>query len=173
MTESGSQSHDRTSTERLTNYLETLALTTIGKADDIVIELTGLSIRTLRILRIIDDNPRINFKKIVARTSLNPALVSRIVKDLRQKGFVDRIANDEDSRKYELATTLLGQKKRAQVRIVSDKLDAVLLSPLSSSEISNLFQSLTKLSEWTSSEQYEVERLEAYAELKKSYNEDA
>ncbi len=173
MTESGSQCQDRTSTERLTNYLETLALTTIGKADDIVIELTGLSIRTLRILRIIDDNPGINFKKIVARTSLNPALISRIVKDLRQKGFVDRVANDEDSRKYELATTPLGQQKRTQVRIVSDKLDSVLLSPLSSNEVSNLFESLIKLSEWTSSEQYEVERLAAYDELKKSYNENA
>ncbi len=173
MTESGCQNQDRASTERLTNYLETLALTTIGKADGFVIELTGLSIRTLRILRIIDDNPGINFKKIVARTNLNPALVSKIVKDLRQKGFVDRVVDDEDSRKYELATTPAGQKKRNQVRVVSDKLDAVLLSPLSPTEKVNLFQSLIKLSEWTSSEQYEVDRLEAYAELKKSYKEDA
>ncbi len=173
MTNNGSQSQNRTSSERLTNYLETLALTTIGKADEIVIELTGLSIRTLRILRIIDDNPGINFKKIVARTSLNPALVSRIIKDLRQKGFVDRVANDEDSRKYELATTPLGKQKRTYVRVVSDKLDSVLLSPLTSDEISNLFNSLIKLSEWSSSEQYEVDRMAAYAELKESYKEDA
>ncbi len=173
MVDNGYQSQTRTSTERLTNYLETLALTTIGKADEIVIELTGLSIRTLRILRIIDDNPGVNFKKIVARTSLNPALVSKVIKELRQKGFVDRVANDQDSRKYELATTPLGQKKRAQVRTVSDKLDEVLLSPLSSSEISNLFESLIKLSEWTSSEQYEVDRMAAYAELRESYKENA
>ncbi len=173
MTENGSQSQNRIATERLTNYLETLALTTIGKADGMVIELTGLSIRMLRILRIIDDNPGINFKKIVAITSLNPALVSKIVKDLRQKGFVDRIANDEDSRKYELATTPLGQKKRVEVRIVSDKLDAVLLSPLTPSEISNLFQSLIKLSQWSSSEQYEVDRMVAYEELQQLYQKEA
>ncbi len=173
MADSGSQSQKPISNERITNYLETLALTTIGKADDIVIELTGLSIRMLRILRIIDDNPGITFKKIVAITNLNPALVSRIIKSLRQKGFVDRVANDEDSRKYELATTSLGQKKRTEVRVVSNTLDAVLLSPLSDTEIANLFQSLIKLSQWTSSEQYEIDRLAAYAELKTSYKQNA
>ena len=68
--------------ERLTFRLAALAEQAINANDAIFIEIVGLTIRELRVLRIIDDNPGTTFVDISAATAMERSQTSRIIQKL-------------------------------------------------------------------------------------------
>ncbi|MEZ5872796.1 MAG: MarR family transcriptional regulator [Nitratireductor sp.] len=140
--------------ERLTYRLDVLAEEAIASNDDVFVQVVGCTIREVRVLRIIDDNPGINFQAIVSATRLERSLVSRIIQRLLSSGWIERQNVAGDARKYHLSTTAEGRRARLRARKLADELEEILLSPLSKEQLMELTESLEKLAGWVRSENY-------------------
>lgn len=139
---------------RLTFILDIIAKEAITANDDIFQQKLGYSIRELRVLRIVDDNPDVTFVDICSMTGLERSLVSRILQTLIRDGLLSRTSSAEDARKFHLTTTASGQYLRGEGRKLSDQLEEVLLQPFSPDEREQLFTLLERLGIWVRSEDY-------------------
>lgn len=142
--------------DRLTYRLNVLAQKAIALNDEIFVRETGNTIRELRVLRLIDDNPGITFVDIVAATSLERSLVSRIIQRLIAQGFLRRENSQTDARKFRLVVTDEGKTQRAIARKVSDRLERLLTRPFEPDELDRFNASLDRLSRWIGSADYEA-----------------
>ncbi|WIV51195.1 MarR family winged helix-turn-helix transcriptional regulator [Marivivens sp. LCG002] len=140
--------------ERLTYKLNIVANRAISENDSIFVRETGLNIRELRVLRLVDDTPGITFVDVSEVTSLERTLTSRIIQKLIRDGFLVRENSKEDARKFGLHTTEAGKKARAKGRLVSDRLERLLIQPLSAEEEATLNTLLNKLGAWVASKDY-------------------
>lgn len=139
---------------RLTFILDIIAKEAISANDDIFVAKLGYSIRELRVLRIIDDNPEITFVDICGMTGLERSLVSRILQTLIRDGMLLRTSSPDDARKYHLCTTARGKDVRLKGRMLSDSLEEVLLEPFTGEERDRMFDLLERLGVWVRSEEY-------------------
>lgn len=146
---------------RLTFILDIIAKEAISANDDIFREKLGYTIRDLRVLRIVDDNPDVTFVDICGLTGLERSLVSRILQTLIRDGLLSRTSSVEDARRYHLSTTASGKHLRAEGRKISDELEDVLLEPFAADERDQLFDLLERLGIWVRSEDYHA-ALKAY-----------
>jgi DNA-binding MarR family transcriptional regulator len=140
--------------ERLTYRLNMLASKAIAENDEIFLRETGLAIRELRVLRLIEDNPGMTFVDIAGWTGLERSLTSRIIQRLLREELIVRINSRQDARRFDLHITESG---RAVCRIgeeVSDRLEEVLMEPLTEEERQVLDGLLEKLGGWVVSEGY-------------------
>ncbi|WP_417476170.1 MarR family winged helix-turn-helix transcriptional regulator [Leisingera sp.] len=140
--------------ERLTYRLELVAQEAIRANDEIFLRETGLRIRELRVLRLIDDTPGTTFAEIAKSTGLERSLTSRIIRTLLGNGLIERENSIEDARVFLLRTTARGQNIRRIARQLSDRLEAILTHPLSEQELATLDGILERLGNWISSERY-------------------
>lgn len=140
--------------DRLTFRLSVLAEEAISANDGIFVEKTGCTIREIRVLRLIDDYPGITFIEINKATGLERSLTSRIIRSLLAAGLAKREGVESDARKYGLSTTALGKRKRLEARELSDQLEAVLLKPLTVSELENMTGMLDRLAAWVRAPEY-------------------
>ncbi len=140
--------------ERLTYKLNIVANRAISENDSIFVRETGLNIRELRVLRLVDDTPGITFVDVSDVTSLERTLTSRIIQKLIRDGFLVRENSKEDARKFGLHTTKAGKEARAKGRLVSDRLERLLIQPLSAEEEATLNALLNKLGAWVASKDY-------------------
>ncbi len=140
--------------ERLTYKLNIVANRAISENDSIFVRETGLTIRELRVLRLVDDNPGITFVDVSGMTSLERTLTSRIIQKLIRDGLIERENSKEDARKFGLHSTGAGKTTRAKGRLVSDKLERHLFKPLSQDEEEKLNLLLNKLGVWVESDDY-------------------
>lgn len=105
----------------------------------------GLDVRTLRLLRTINDRPGITATSLHKLTMVEKTLLSKDLKVLIEKRLVRRAIYPADARQYQLFATNEGEK----IRIASDKLghkiESELLAALSMTEQSQLDTILSKL----------------------------
>lgn len=140
--------------ERLTFRLASLAEQAITLNDAIFVERLGLTIRELRVLRLIDDNPGTTFVDIAAATAMERSATSRIIQRLIGDKLVRRKNSKADARRFELYTTEAGQAIRAKGRAVSDGLEEILREPLSQQDAEMLDDALQRLAVWIHSQDY-------------------
>ncbi len=140
--------------KRLTYLLEVIADEAIAGNDAIFLRDLGCSIREIRVLRIVDDNPGITFVEIWEKSGLERSLTSRILQKLIGDGLLLRTSSGTDARKYYLSTTPKGQALRQRGRVMSDELEALLLAPFSPAERVRLFDQIERLGAWVRSDDY-------------------
>lgn len=140
--------------KRLTFLLEIIADEAIAGNDAIFLRELGYSIREIRVLRIVDDNPGITFVQIWERSGLERSLTSRILQKLIGDGLLSRTSSGTDARKYHLSTTDKGRALRQRGRVMSDVLEALLLDPFPAAERARLFEQIERLGRWVRSEEY-------------------
>ena len=87
--------------KRLTYLLEVIADEAIAGNDAIFQRDLGCSIREIRVLRIVDDNPGITFVEICEKSGLERSLTSRILQKLIGDGLLLRSSSGTDARKYQ------------------------------------------------------------------------
>ena len=139
---------------RLTYRLETLANNAISANDPLFVEKLGCNIRELRVLRMIDDYPGVEFNELMRVTGLDRSLVSRLIRSLMDKGLVSRVNSTEDARRYGLFTTDSGKACRLVGRQLSDAAEALLWKPLKPDEVETLKEMLGHLLHWVRSDEY-------------------
>lgn len=140
--------------ERLTYRLSLLAQLAIDANDQIFKDSVGLSIREIRVLRLIDDNPGITFVELNEAATLERSLTSRIIQSLLKADLVRRENDAADSRRFRLFCTPAGQIVRVKARTISDRLEEILLRPLDRGEIEALDGRLARLADWVRSPAY-------------------
>ncbi len=140
-------SADALPTRRLTFLMDIIAGEAIRANDGIFQRELGLTIRELRVLRIVDDNTGISFDHILRVTGLGQRSVAPHLRKLMEAGLVTR-----ESGQYR--TTEAGKALRQQGRTVSDSLEELLLGPLTRSEREALFAQLEMLARWVRSDTY-------------------
>ena len=141
---------------RLTYRLETLANNAITANDPLFVEKLGCNIRELRVLRLIDDHPGIEFNEIMRITSLDRSLVSRLIRSLLDKALISRVNSTEDARRYGLFTTDTGKACRLVGRDLSNTAEALLWKPLKPNEVTQLKEMLGTLLTWVRSDEYQT-----------------
>lgn len=141
---------------RLTYRLETLANNAISANDPLFVEKLGCNIREMRILRLIDDHPGIEFNEIMRISGLDRSLVSRLIRSLLEKTLILRVNNTEDARRYGLFTTDTGKTCRQLGRELSDAAEALLLQPIEPAEVEQLKALLGRLLSWVRSDDYQT-----------------
>lgn len=151
---------------RLTYRLETLANNAISANDPLFVEKLGCNIRELRVLRLIDDHPGIEFNEIMRITGLDRSLVSRLIRSLLEKELVSRVNSNEDARRYGLFTTNSGKVCRLVGRELSDTAEALLWKPLQPDEVAQLKEMLGRLLSWVRSDEYQMGMQDLYASFK-------
>jgi DNA-binding MarR family transcriptional regulator len=142
------------SSKRLTYLLEIIADEAIAGNDALFLRDLGCSIREIRVLRIVDDNPGITFVEIWEKSGLERSLTSRIIQKLIGDGLLLRTSSGSDARKYHLSTTPKGQALRQRGRVMSDALEALLLAPFSPDDRARLFDQIERLGTWVRSDDY-------------------
>lgn len=140
--------------KRLTYLLELIADEAIAGNDAIFVRELGYSIREIRVLRIIDDQPGITFVEVHEKCGLERSLTSRILQKLLGDGLLQRASSDSDARKYHLSTTAKGQALRLRGRVLSDALEALLLDPFPPQDRARLFDQIQRLGAWVRSDDY-------------------
>lgn len=140
--------------ERLTYKLSIVAQEAIAANDHIFMRETGLRIRELRVLRLIDDTPGTTFREISQVTGFERSLTSRIIQSLIGAGLIERENAAEDARVFRLHSTEKGKEVRRIGRAVSDRLEVILTEPLSAEDLGQLNRLLERLAVWVSSDAY-------------------
>lgn len=140
--------------ERLTYKLSIVAQEAIAANDHIFLRETGLRIRELRVLRLIDDTPGTTFREISQVTGFERSLTSRIIQSLIGAGLIERENAAEDARVFRLHSTEKGKEVRQIGRAVSDRLEVILTEPLSAEDLGQLNRLLERLAVWVSSDAY-------------------
>jgi DNA-binding MarR family transcriptional regulator len=140
--------------KRLTDLLEIIADEAIAGNDAIFLRELGYSIREIRVLRIVDDNPGVTFVEVWDKSGLERSLTSRILQKLIGDGLLLRTSSGTDARKYHLSTSEAGRALRQRGRVVSDALEALLLARFSPEERARLFEQIDRLGQWVRSDDY-------------------
>lgn len=146
--------------DRLTFRLHVLAQTAIDRNDAIFLRETSCSIRELRVLRLVADNPGITFVEITQLTKLERSLTSRIIQRLLTEGLISRQNLPKDARRFGLYITEEGSRVRLTGRAVSDRLETILTEPLSREELDRLDEILERLALWVDSPDYQQRLVE-------------
>ena len=155
--------------DSLTYRLNVLAEEAINSAGAAMFERhVGCSVREMRVLRIVDDHPGINFAEIVRATRLERSLTSRLIQQLLALGFIERRSTPGDARLYRLFATDLGRRTRAAAQRVTDAAEAIIAAPLSREEREALDRTLETLARWIRSQDF-AERIGA---LERSLQEE-
>jgi DNA-binding MarR family transcriptional regulator len=118
----------------LTYALASIAEDGIGAANDIFVATFGWSVRELRVLRLIRDNPGMTFTALAERTKLDRSFTSRMLTRLMRAGLIERIGSQEDARRYALHATGEGLALCAAADPLTTDFEALMLAPLSADE---------------------------------------
>lgn len=140
--------------ERLTFRLNLLAQLAIEANDQIFREKTGLSIREIRVLRLVDDNPGITFVELNRAAYLERSTTSRIIQALIKAELIQRVNDVGDARRFSLYATDQGRRLRQRARLLSDSLEEVLVHPFGQAERAQFEAHLSRLADWVRSDGY-------------------
>jgi len=135
--------------------LNMLASVTVDSVEDRFVEFVGLDVRTVRVLRLIGDNPGITFAEIAAMAALERSLASRLIQNLARGGQIERRNFASDARRFGLYITEAGRLARSR----ADTLTAIglnlLFERLDPSEVSAFLATMGKLADWLDSDEFE------------------
>lgn len=150
--------------DRLPHKLVTVGDIALTSADEVFTEIVGVPVREVRILRLIDDNPGITFIEIVTATHLERSFVSRMIQKLSRRGLIERRATEADARRYQLYTNAEGKALRARARALSDRLEAIVLTPLAREDAAAIAGAMGTLMEWLEGDTYRAMLAECLAD---------
>ena len=140
--------------ERLPHKLVSVGNEALTTADQIFARVVGLPVREMRILRIVDDNPGITFVDIVAATNQERSSVSRTIQKLLKQNLIERRATENDARRYLLFASREGKAMRDMARDLSNRLEAIVLTPLEAGEVAQVNLAMVKMMDWLASDNY-------------------
>jgi len=132
----------------LTYRLDVLSIGAIRVANDVYVAGCGLAVRDLRVLRLVDDNPGITFSDLIEKTKFDRSLVSRLLNGLLRDGLIERWNSADDARVFHLRTTEAGKKRRRLAAKIGQKIETLVLKPLSKSQRASLLESIELLTAW-------------------------
>ncbi len=133
----------------LTYRLERLSEEAIEIASRIYRDTCGLTVREIRVLRLIHDRPGIIFSLVVRETLFERSFTSRVISGLTRKRLISRTAAGKgDARVYEFRLTRKGEETVAAADRVGLVLERSLMSPLSGVEQKRLLDYLDRLTAW-------------------------
>ena len=105
----------------------------------------NVSVRELRILRMINAQPMINQGELARLVALEKTIVSKLLSALSGRHLIYRTINADDARQTNLHLTEEGLAVVTSADIKTRNLERKILSPLSSEEVDSLLLSLKKL----------------------------
>lgn len=140
--------------------LNMLANATINSVEDRFVEQTGLDIRTIRVLRLIGNNPGITFADVSVMGALERSLASRLIQTLVRGGLVERRNDPNDARRFGLFITPKGIQARARADALSKVGLELLFDRIDPAEVAAFCRTMEKLAAWIDSDEYgqEAER---------------
>ncbi|MBU3031875.1 MarR family winged helix-turn-helix transcriptional regulator [Paracoccus marinaquae] len=121
------------------------------------LNVVGLDIRTIRVLRLIDDNPGITFAEIVDLGAMERSLVSRLIQVLVRGNHIERRNDERDARRFGLHSTPFGSAARRRADLLSETGLKLLFRHLEPSEVAAFIGTMEKLAQWVDSDQFEQE----------------
>ena len=154
------QTTHRNALDRFTFRLDSIAHQAIAMNEGLFLRETGLSILEIRMLRMIDDVPGTTFVEIQQRIAVERTKVSRILQKLLSLDLIRRENSSEDARRFQLYATAHGQEIRARSELLSDRLEKLLLSPLSAAEAEEMNARLAQILQWIQSADYAAQLAE-------------
>lgn len=105
----------------------------------------GISLRDLRLLRLVGNSPGISMGELVKLSAIEKTLASKLVGALVRRGFIKRQVGVDDARQIHLSLTETGVDFALKAEPLGKKLEARFLHCLSENEIRMLTQILQKL----------------------------
>jgi DNA-binding MarR family transcriptional regulator len=105
----------------------------------------GLSIRDVRLLRMIGGAPGITMGQLVQSCGIEKTLVSKLVGSLVQRALVQRRIGTEDARQIHLELTDGGVELVLRAEPIGREMEARFLDCLSASEVQTLHRILQKI----------------------------
>jgi len=105
----------------------------------------GLSIRDVRLLRMIGGAPGITMSQLVQTCGIEKTLVSKLVSSLVQRDLVERRIGTRDARQIQLALTDAGVDVVLRAEPIGQEMEARFLDCLNATEIQTLRRTLHKI----------------------------
>lgn len=105
----------------------------------------GLSIRDVRLLRMIGGAPGITMGQLVQTCAIEKTLVSKLVGSLVQRELVQRQIGNEDARQIHLCLSPAGIELVLQAEPIGQEMEARFLDCLSAAEVDTLRRILHKI----------------------------
>ena len=112
----------------------------------------GLDVQELRVLRLVGDQPGVNFTTLAAQTRFERSATSRILSRLIKAGLVQRALDEHDARQFRLTITAKGSALCAEADPLSLALEDLILTALTEAERAQFRRTLDKLSDWLARE---------------------
>lgn len=120
----------------------------------------GYDVRTIRILRLVGDNPAITFGETIVATGLERSLASRLIQFLVRNGLVERQNDENDARRFSLFITPVGASVRARADMISERALELLFQRLAPAETAAFIETMERLADWIDSDDY-LQQIEA------------
>jgi DNA-binding MarR family transcriptional regulator len=105
----------------------------------------GLDVRSLRVLRVICDTPRITASALREQTLIEKTLLSKLIADLIERRLVRRSIHPDDARHFQLSPTAAGKRMRASSDQLGQSMETEMLSMLTAEERGQLNVIVDKL----------------------------
>jgi DNA-binding MarR family transcriptional regulator len=129
----------------LTFKLDLIKSEMISRANAVYKPACGFDVRSLRVLRIICDEPGITATAVREQTLIEKTLLSKLMADLIERKQVRRTIHPDDARHFQLWPTAAGKRTRAASDELGQPLEAELLSVLTDDEHAALERIVDKL----------------------------
>lgn len=114
----------------------------------------GYDIRTVRVLRLIGDNPGITFAEITALTGLERSLTSRLIQLLVRQNHVERTNFETDARRFGLYITKSGQSVRGKADRISERALTLIFRDIPPDEAAAFTRTMETLADRIDSDEY-------------------
>mgnify|MGYP002843005726 FL=1 len=105
----------------------------------------GLTDQQWRVIRVLATNKQIEAFELSQQSMILPPSLTRILKNLEEKGFVKRSTDIGDQRKVLVSLSARGQKKYQQVVPASEKIYRSIERKLGKRELTGLLNQLISL----------------------------
>lgn len=135
--------------------LNMLGNAAIDGIEDLFIKVVGLDIRTVRVLRLVGDNPGITFADIAVLGALERSLASRLIQILVRGGQIERRNDERDARRFGLYITDAGLAARRRADLLSDTGLHLMFQQLEPDEVAAFIGTMEKLADWLDSDEFE------------------
>lgn len=145
--------------------LNMLASVTVDSVEDRFVDLVGLDVRTVRVLRLVGDNPGITYADITVRAALERSLASRLIQALVRGGQIERRNFESDARRFGLYITEAGRTARARADTLTEIGLRLVFEKLDPAEVAAFIATMGKLADWIDSDEFEEKAEAAYASV--------
>lgn len=134
--------------------LNVLGTAAIASIEDRFVAEVGYDIRTIRVLRLVGDNPGITFAEITAVTGLERSLTSRLIQLLVRNELVTRRNFETDARRFGLYITDAGQAVRGRADLLSERAIDLIFEHLDPAEVTAFTRTMEALADRLDSADY-------------------